>query len=948
MRAIVKKLQAYVVLLFVILFCQHSLYGATPVITSTAVTSATEGSLYSYELNATDADGDALIWSATSGTTLQSWLEFNQSSVAQVIASYTGFNAPEGLGYGGDTLYVADSLNNVIKEISSSGTISTYAGTGAASFTNGAKATATFSKPVDTVMDSSGNLYISDTGNAAIRKIASDGTVTTFAGGTFEGIMTDATGTDARFLFPTYMAIDSSDNIYVIDTFFLEAAVRKITSGAVVTTVINLTNNGISGANGIAIDDSGNIYISDGSAHKIYKIDSSSNVTTFAGSGVAGSSDGVGTAVTFNTPGGMAFDNNGNLYVADSSSNKIRKIGSNGTVTTFAGSGTAGTSDANGTSATFNNPVDIAFDENNTIYVLDKDSNRVRNVLLPYAYLQGTPAQSNEGSNDINLTVSDSTDTATQNFTITVTPLNYAPSIDTNFSNISINEDNGTTSYSIAVSDAANDSLTLTVESNNTALITVSQGWENNLSSATYASAQEFNLTTVSNAYGVAAITVTLNDGNRTATKEFNVTVSAVDDAPNFPTVSIDNVAEDSSAFTKTLDANDTEGDTITYSATSSNTAIATVSISGSTLTVTPQTNAYGSVTLTLTAITSEQNTTQTVEFVVEPLNDLPSFDTNLTDGISFDDNSTKNYDINISDLDGDDLNVTVVSSNTSLITVSQGWHNILLQGDYNNVALDYNLTAATGVEGSTTIVITLNDNVDTVTKIYNINVEKTRSSIPSDIKITSAITASEIVNNADGSTSLKFVKDGTSINFDYSENGDVSMELLNENVEMRAISDIPSETSINSDGTVATTATAESGSVCTTSVNISGELKHIVTTPENLTSQATFNYNKAKTTIRQDGSASSESYITSNGRLVTIRVVTDDNGETTSWYKIVSIDGTEEEVQMTVDPTTPMEAGNIVKTTEGSVSALSTTRATSENVFSIVARTKVTRPIKF
>ena len=145
------------------------------------------------------------------------------------------------------------------------------------------------------------------------------------------------------------------------------------------------------------------------------------------------------------------------------------------------------------------------------------------------------------------------------------TETNSAPSINTTYSTVTVNEDNGTTNYDINISDSDSDVLSLTVESNDTSLITVSTGWDNNLSSATYANAQDFNLSTVANASGVAKITVTLSDGTATATKTFNVIVNA---APVVTSTAVTSATEDS-AYSYTLEASDADGGALTWSATS-------------------------------------------------------------------------------------------------------------------------------------------------------------------------------------------------------------------------------------------------------------------------------------------------------------------------------------------------------------------------------------------
>ncbi|SVC07348.1 uncharacterized protein METZ01_LOCUS260202, partial [marine metagenome] len=131
---------------------------------------------------------------------------------------------------------------------------------------------------------------------------------------------------------------------------------------------------------GMTGDIYGNLYISGYGSHKIRKIDSEGHVTTYAGSGTAGSTNGASTTARFNSPYGLASDSSGNIYVADSGNNLIRKIDSNGTVTTLAGSGSAASTDGQGTSASFNRPLGIAVDNSGNVYVVDNQGHKIRRI----------------------------------------------------------------------------------------------------------------------------------------------------------------------------------------------------------------------------------------------------------------------------------------------------------------------------------------------------------------------------------------------------------------------------------------------------------------------------------------------------------------------------------------------------------------------------------------
>nr|MCS3816572.1 RHS repeat-associated protein [Mucilaginibacter sp. X4EP1] len=244
------------------------------------------------------------------------------------------FDLPMGISFDGSgNLYVADFYGNVIRMVSPTGTASTYAGNGTAGYVDGPMASAEFNHPMGTAVDAAGNVYVSDNYNSVIRKITPAGVVSTFAGSGTPGD-DDGVGTAAQFNNPQGLTIDASGNLYVADKN--NNVIRKITPAGVVSTYAAdsyeaLVNGDSPTASffypvAAAVDAIGNMYVSDQYYSVIRKITPGGVVSTLAGSGTVGSTDGIGTAASFNSPNGLAVDATGNVYVADASNNKIRKI----------------------------------------------------------------------------------------------------------------------------------------------------------------------------------------------------------------------------------------------------------------------------------------------------------------------------------------------------------------------------------------------------------------------------------------------------------------------------------------------------------------------------------------------------------------------------------------------------------------------------------------------
>jgi sugar lactone lactonase YvrE len=311
------------------------------------------------------------------------------------------FDEPSGVAVdGAGNVYVADMQNNVIRKITSGGVVTTLAGTAGpfGGSADGAGSAAQFYRPWGVAVDGNGNVYVADSGYNTIRKVTPDGVVTTLAGTPTLYIpkldpvpgSIDGTGSKARFYQPSGIAVDGFGNVYVADTG--NSTIRKITPGGAVTTLAGYSQttgsaDGTGSAarfnypQGVAVDEYGNVYVADSWNNMVRKITPSGIVTTLAGTaGVnGGSSDGTGSAARFNQPNGVAVDGAGNVYVADTLNNTIRRITPAAVVTTLIGTpGAAGSSDGIGSGAQINSPEGVAVDVTGNISVADFGNNTIR------------------------------------------------------------------------------------------------------------------------------------------------------------------------------------------------------------------------------------------------------------------------------------------------------------------------------------------------------------------------------------------------------------------------------------------------------------------------------------------------------------------------------------------------------------------------------------------
>ena len=319
--------------------------------------------------------------------------KISRGGIIATIAGPSPYFYPQGLSVdGGGNVFVANGITSQILEVANNGNVAIIAGTGIAGYSGdgGSATNAQLFSPKAVVADASGNLYIADQGNGRIRKIAS-GTVSTIAG---TGTTSATPGTGPANSSLNYgLALDASRNIFTAD--YNNNVVHKVVADGTATTVVGTGVAGFSGdggqavnaqlsyPTGLAIDTAGNLYICDAGNHRVRKVATDGTITTFAGSGQVGYTGDGGSAVNaaLDNPVGITVDTSGNVYFADEGANVVRKV-SGGNISTVAGTGTAGFSGDGGqaTSATLNQPSDVAVDASGNILITDAGNGRLRKI----------------------------------------------------------------------------------------------------------------------------------------------------------------------------------------------------------------------------------------------------------------------------------------------------------------------------------------------------------------------------------------------------------------------------------------------------------------------------------------------------------------------------------------------------------------------------------------
>jgi len=391
------------------------------------------------------ADGDAIRKITPDGTV--STLTSPSNGYLDGPVQQAKFNHPYAVAVDSNgTLFVTDSFNYVIRKIATNGIVSTVAGTAnMPGAPDGVGAAARFGALVSITVDASGNLFVIDNDAGTLRRMAPDGTVTTVAGSAAPFQYRDRVGNNASFVAPSGLAFDQvSGAVFVVDSginairrFDLSTAgvttyagsvptpgfvdgpaldarftfphvgvfdaagnlfithnhsIRKITPAGVVSTfagdsqtpgAVDATGTAarFSYPDGLAIDPAGNLFVGDSQNNTIRKVTPAGVVTTVAGSpGFVGLTNGTGSAAHFSYLANLAFDTNGNLFIADPYNHVIRKMDTSGVVSTFAGSGSVGFDNGPAATATFILPFDIGFDSNGALFVADYSAGTIRKV----------------------------------------------------------------------------------------------------------------------------------------------------------------------------------------------------------------------------------------------------------------------------------------------------------------------------------------------------------------------------------------------------------------------------------------------------------------------------------------------------------------------------------------------------------------------------------------
>lgn len=313
------------------------------------------------------------------------------AGIADGKGAESQLNRPHGIGFLADgRLVVADRGNHLVRTIDTDGATHTLAGGGKAGFVDGAGGEALFNEPIAVVADRQGNVFVADRNNHRIRRIWPDGHVTTLAGSGEAGLR-DGPAHTARFNQPYGVALDEAEvTLYVAD--YLNHSIRQI--NLLSDEVSTLAGNGKAGFTdgagekaafnqpyNLRNDGHGGLIVPDQNNHAIRRVGMDGTVTTLAGSGKPGFADGKGSGASFNNPTGAVAAPDGYVYVADRNNHRLRRIAADGAVSSLAGSGEASFADGSLVTAGFDRPLDVVA-RDGTLFVSEENNHRIR-VIAP-------------------------------------------------------------------------------------------------------------------------------------------------------------------------------------------------------------------------------------------------------------------------------------------------------------------------------------------------------------------------------------------------------------------------------------------------------------------------------------------------------------------------------------------------------------------------------------
>jgi uncharacterized protein (TIGR03437 family) len=366
----------------------YSISGQTGSFTETITTSSTATFDQATGAIITTAAGDgSSVFSGDGGPATSASLEFPLSVAVDASGN----------------LFIADTDQFRIRRVSTSGITTSVAGGGAGG-DGGPATSASLNYPTGVAVDASGNLFIADNYANQIQKVSASGIITTFAGTGTQGFSGDGgPATSAELNQPTGIAVDTSGNLFIADTG--NNRIREVSASGIVTTVAGNGTAGFSGDGGpaasaelqplgVAVDASGDLFIADSGNNRIREVSANGIITTVAGSGAVGpvngpysanfSGDGgPATSASLSSPNGVAVDASGDLFIADTYNQRIREVSANGIITTVAGNGIEGFSGDGGpaSAASLNYPAGVALDVSGNLFIADSDNNRIREVL---------------------------------------------------------------------------------------------------------------------------------------------------------------------------------------------------------------------------------------------------------------------------------------------------------------------------------------------------------------------------------------------------------------------------------------------------------------------------------------------------------------------------------------------------------------------------------------